>query len=51
MNFEDIHIAVLVWARERGLLHYGSPCAQFLKTTEEMGELAAAPATLRSWSS
>ena len=42
MNFEDIHNAVLVWASERGLLHYGSPCAQFLKTSEEMGELAAA---------
>jgi len=42
MTFEEPHQSVLTWANERGLLAYGSPCAQYLKTSEELGELAAA---------
>jgi uncharacterized protein YabN with tetrapyrrole methylase and pyrophosphatase domain len=44
MIFEHLHQSVLTWANERGLLAYGSPCAQYLKTSEELGELAAAMA-------
>ena len=44
MTFEELHQSVLTWANERGLLAYGSPCAQYLKTSEELGELAAAMA-------
>ena len=44
MTFEHLHQSVLTWANERGLLAYGIPCAQFLKTAEELGELAAAMA-------
>lgn len=44
MTFEELHQSVLTWANERGLLAYGSPMAQYLKTSEELGELAAAMA-------
>ena len=37
MTFEEPHQSVLTWANERGLLAYGSPCAQYLKTSEELG--------------
>ena len=43
-TFEHLQQCVLTWANERGLLAYGIPCAQFLKTAEELGELATAMA-------
>lgn len=42
MEFSELEHMVIEWAEERGLLKRGNYFAQFTKTVEEVGELAAA---------
>lgn len=42
MNFEEFEVQVFSWLRERKILDNSNAQAQFIKLTEELGELAAA---------
>ena len=40
MTFEELQEKIIGWASERGIIHYSTAQAQFLKAVSEMGELA-----------
>lgn len=40
MQFEELQKNVVGWATDRGIIHYSTAQAQFLKAVSEMGELA-----------
>ena len=42
IKFEDIKTLVEGWAKKKGILEYGTPAKQLLKTLEEITELHAA---------
>ena len=42
VKFEDIKTLVEGWAKKKGILEYGTPAKQLLKTLEEITELHAA---------
>ena len=42
MTYEQLEQAVIQWANDKGLLDAGNDKAQFLKVSEELGELASA---------
>lgn len=41
MTFDDLITKCTIWSRDRKILEHGNTKTQFLKLTEEMGELAA----------
>jgi NTP pyrophosphatase (non-canonical NTP hydrolase) len=41
MNLDDLVMKCTQWSRDRKILENGNTKAQFMKLTEEMGELAA----------
>lgn len=41
MNLDDLVVKCTEWSRDRKILENGNTKAQFMKLTEEMGELAA----------
>jgi NTP pyrophosphatase (non-canonical NTP hydrolase) len=44
VQLQELTDKVIAWAAERDILKYSTPAAQFLKTVEELGELASATA-------
>jgi len=42
MSFDELHIRVIQWSRDRQIIPNSTATAQFLKAVSEMGELADA---------
>jgi glutathionylspermidine synthase len=42
MTYEQLESAVIQWANDKGLLDASNDKAQFMKVSEELGELASA---------
>ena len=42
LTFEELDYKVIGWAAKKGILEKATPKDQFVKTVEEMGEVAAA---------
>ena len=45
MQFEELNLAVIGWAKERGIYQHSTAQAQLLKAFSELGELADAEIT------
>lgn len=42
MNYDQLEVAIIRWAYERGIMQNSNPQTQLLKTMSELGELADA---------
>jgi len=41
-RFDELHLAIVLWAEARGILQHATPVSQLLKAVSELGELADA---------